>query len=220
MSGSTTNLDLISQSQSSKEITANAMFAAASPAMFGGRRASTCTGLTWGYYGGYSHKSDGSLLEVANGTLTLAANSTNRVYVSNSGTVATVTGSTAAADEQYMLYGVVTGPSSVVSYSDNRACFTPPWFSARASIDVASADATLAGATRCCKYLTITGALTVNRNVITPTDVWQGYVFNNTSGAYTVTVKTSGGTGVVVGQGKRCILLADGTNVVRITADV
>lgn len=220
MSGSTTNLDLISQSQSSKEITANAMFDAASPAMFGGRRASTCTGLTWGYYGGYSHKSDGSLLEVANGTLTLAANSTNRVYVSNSGTVATVTGSTAAADEQYMLYTVVTGASSVTSYSDNRACFTPPWFSARASIDVASADATLSGPTRHCKYLTITGALTVNRNVITPTDVWQGYVFNNTSGAYTVTVKTSGGTGVVVGQGKRCILLADGTNVVRITGDV
>jgi hypothetical protein len=220
MSGSSTNLDLISQSQSSKEITANAMFDAASPAMFGGRRASTCTGLTWGYYGGYSHKSDGSLLEVANGTLTLAANSTNRVYVRNSGTVATVTGSTAAADEQYMLYTVVTGASSVTSYSDNRACFTPPWFSSRASIDVASADATLWWLLRRCKYLTITGALTVNRNVITPTDVWQGYVFNNTSGAYTVTVKTSGGTGVVVGQGKRCILLADGTNVVRITADV
>lgn len=219
MSGSSTNLDLIVQSQASKEITANAMFDAASPAMFGGRRASTCTGLTWGYYGGDSNKSDGTIVTVANGTLTLAANSTNRVYVSNSGTVA-VTGSTPAADEQYMLYTVVTGASSVTSYSDNRACFTPPWFSSRASIDVASADGTLSGATRHCKYLTITGALTVNRNVITPTDVWQGYVFNNTSGAYTVTVKTSGGTGVVVGQGKRCILLADGTNVVRITADV
>jgi hypothetical protein len=45
-------------------------------------------------------------------------------------------------------------------------------------------------------------------------------IFNNTTGAYTVTVKTSAGTGIVVGQGKRAILLADGTNVVRITADV
>lgn len=219
MSGSTTNLDLISQSQSSKEMTANAMFDAASPAMFGGRRASTCTGLTWGYYGGDSNKSDGTIVTVANGTLTLAANSTNRVYVSNSGTVA-VTGSTPAADEQYVLYTVVTGASSVTSYSDIRTCFSPPWFSSRGSIDVAAADATLSGYSRRVKYLTITGALTVNRNVIVPTDVWQGYVFNNTSGAYTVTVKTSGGTGVVVGQGKRCILLADGTNVVRITADV
>lgn len=219
MSGSTPNLDLISQSQSSKEITANAMFDAASPAMFGGRRASTCTGLTWGYYGGDSNKSDGTIVTVANGTLTLAANSTNRVYVSNSGTVA-VTGSTVAADEQYVLYTVVTGASSVTSYSDIRTCFSPPWFSSRGSIDVAAADATLSGYSRRVKYLTITGALTVNRNVIVPTDVWQGYVFNNTSGAYTVTVKTSGGTGVVVGQGKRCILLADGTNVVRITADV
>jgi hypothetical protein len=219
MSGSTTNLDLISQSQSSKEITANAMFDAASPAMFGGRRASTCTGLTWGYYGGEAYNSNGNMMTVANGTLTLAANATNRVYVSNSGTVA-VTGSTPAADEQYVLYTVVTGASSVTSYSDIRTCFSPPWFSSRGSIDVAAADATLGGYSRRVKYLTITGALTVNRNVITPTDVWQGYVFNNTSGAYTVTVKTSGGTGVVVGQGKRCILLADGTNVVRITADV
>jgi len=219
MSGSSTNLDLIVQSQASKEITANAMFDAASPAMFGGRRASTCTGLTWGYYGGDSNKSDGTIVTVANGTLTLAANSTNRVYVSNSGTVA-VTGSTPAADEQYVLYTVVTGASSVTSYSDIRTCFSPPWFSSRGSIDVAAADATLSGYSRRVKYLTITGALTVNRNVIVPTDVWQGYVFNNTSGAYTVTVKTSGGTGVAVGQGKRCILLADGTNVVRITADV
>lgn len=219
MSGSSTNLDLIVQSQASKEITANAMFDAASPAMFGGRRASTCTGLTWGYYGGDFNKSDGTIVTVANGTLTLAANSTNRVYVSNSDTVA-VTGSTPAADEQYVLYTVVTGASSVTSYSDIRTCFSPPWFSSRGSIDVAAADATLSGYSRRVKYLTITGALTVNRNVIVPTDVWQGYVFNNTSGAYTVTVKTSGGTGVVVGQGKRCILLADGTNVVRITADV
>jgi hypothetical protein len=219
MSGSTTNLDLISQSQSSKEVTANAMFDAASPAMFGGRRASTCTGLTWGYYGGEAYNSNGNMMTVANGTLTLAANATNRVYVSNSGTVA-VTGSTPAADEQYLLYSVVTGASSVTSYSDIRTCFAPPYFSTRSSVDVAAADATLGGANRRCKYLTITGALTVNRNVIVPTDVWQGYVFNNTSGAYTVTVKTSGGTGVVVGQGKRCILLADGTNVVRITADV
>ncbi len=219
MSDSTTNLDLISQSQSSKEITANALFDASSPAMFGGRRAASCSGLTWGYYGGDINKSDGSILVVPNGTLTLAASSTNRVYVTNSGGIATITGSTAASDELYMLYSVVTGPSTVTSYHDNRFCYSPPWHFSMASIDVASGDGTLSGPSRRCKYLTITGALSVNRNVITPTE-WQGTVFNNTTNAYTITVKTAAGTGIVVGQGKRCLLLADGTNVVRITADV
>ena len=65
----------------------------------------------------------------------------------------------------------------------------------------------------------ITGALSVNRNLVVP-NYWDGAIFNNTTNAYTVTVKTSAGTGIVVAQGKRAILLADGTNVVRVTADV
>lgn len=219
MSNSSTYLDVISESQAGKATTANALFDATSPASFGGRRASACSGLTWGYYGGDFNKSDGSILDVPNGTLTLAANSTNRVYVTNSGGIATLPGSTAASDELYMLYSVATGPSTVTSYHDNRFCYSPPWHFSRASIDVASGDGTLSGPHRRCKYLTITGALSANRNVITPNE-WQGVVYNNTTNAYTVTVKTSAGTGIVVGQGKRCMLLADGTNVVRITADV
>ena len=39
-------------------------------------------------------------------------------------------------------------------------------------------------------------------------------MFCNNSGAFTTTFKTSGGTGIVVAQGKRALLLADGTNVV------
>jgi hypothetical protein len=89
----------------------------------------------------------------------------------------------------------------------------------RTSVDVSAGDVTLSGATRRAWYLIINGTLTVNRNVVVPND-WHGYVFVNTTGAYTVTVKTSGGSGVVVAQTKRAKLLADGTNVVRLTADV
>ncbi len=220
MANSTTNLDLISQSQSSKEVTANAMFDAASPATFGGRRASACTGLTWGYYGGDYLAGSGLRVGVANGTLTLSANSTNTIYVTRSGTITYRTSATPASDEVDVLYTVYTGPSTVTSYLDSRNSFFRSWASPQDSFSVASGDFTiLSGSAMRSKYLTITGALTVNRNVIVP-NYWDSMIFNNTSGAYTVTVKTSGGTGVVVGQGKRCILLADGTNVVRITADV
>lgn len=59
-----------------------------------------------------------------------------------------------------------------------------------------------------------TGALTGNRNVIVPATVQQYWVDNSTTGAYDLTIKTSAGTGVVIGAGQRAILYCDGTNVV------
>lgn len=64
-------------------------------------------------------------------------------------------------------------------------------------------------------FLFFTGTLTGNVNVIVPTSqshVW--LIQNNCTGAFTVTVKTAAGTGVVVDQGIRYCLYCDGTNVV------
>ena len=219
MADSTTNLDLLSESQSGKAVSANALFDAASPSTFGARRASACSGLTWGYYGGWIYKADCSLVEIANGTISLTASQTNRVYAKTDGTISAVAGTTPAADEMLLLYYVITGTSSVSSYDDYRFAYHYPWTVMSTSVDVSAGDATLTGLTRRAGYLIINGTLTVNRNVIVPNN-WHGYVFVNTTGAYTVTVKTSAGSGVVVTQTKRAKLLADGTNVVRLTADV
>jgi hypothetical protein len=59
-----------------------------------------------------------------------------------------------------------------------------------------------------------TGVLTGNRTIEVPTELQQYWVFNNTSGAFTLTVKTNAGTGVVVPQGSGMILYCDGSNVV------
>lgn len=61
-----------------------------------------------------------------------------------------------------------------------------------------------------------TGALTGNISVIVPTASGLYFVYNNTSGSYTLTVKTSAGTGIAVTQGQRAILACDGTNVVTV----
>ena len=53
MSSSTSLLDLLIQSQASKEITANNLFNAGSPAALFARRESLCSALNWYYYGGY-----------------------------------------------------------------------------------------------------------------------------------------------------------------------
>jgi hypothetical protein len=63
-------------------------------------------------------------------------------------------------------------------------------------------------------FYEFTGALTANISVVVPNNVRQFFVRNATTGAYTLTVKTSAGTGVVVVQGTRAQLECDGTNVV------
>lgn len=123
MANSTTNIDTISASQAGKETTANAFFDAASQAALLGRRASTSSGLTWGYYGGNFTKSDGTLVAISNGTLTLTASTTNYITVLRStGVVYCATSTTAWNDNSnYLrLYSVVTGTSTVTSYTDYR----------------------------------------------------------------------------------------------------
>lgn len=124
MSDSTTRLDLIQQAQAQKEVTANAMFDAASTAMLFGRRASTTTGLTWGYYGGYLSVS-GTPTAIANGTVALTASATNYVESTTAGSVSKNT--TAFTSGRIPLYVIVTGTATVTSYTDRR-CFSMPTF--------------------------------------------------------------------------------------------
>ena len=60
-----------------------------------------------------------------------------------------------------------------------------------------------------------TGALTGNRVIIVPATVQQYWVDNQTTGAYTFTVKTSAGLGVALASGERAIMYSDGTDVLR-----
>lgn len=78
-------------------------------------------------------------------------------------------------------------------------------------------DVTLTSAQYANQIQEFTGTLTGNINVIEPTNVNVYYIYNNTNGAYTLTVKTAAGTGIVVTQGARTILYCDGTNIVNAT---
>ena len=59
------------------------------------------------------------------------------------------------------------------------------------------------------------GILTGNRNIIVPATIQQNWITNDTTGSFSLTVKTSAGTGIVVPQGEAQILYCDGTNVVQ-----
>ena len=71
-------------------------------------------------------------------------------------------------------------------------------------IDVAgSADVTLSDLQAQYSCLVFSGTLTGNISVIVPAEENGWWIENDTGGAYTMTVKKSGGTGVAVTQGKR-----------------
>lgn len=119
MADSTTNLDTISSSQASKEVTANALFDAGSPATLYGRRASATANLTWGFYGGTLNIS-GTLTAIANGTVALTGSATNYVEADPAtGTVSKNTTSFTAG--KIPLYSIVCGTSTITSYTDKRA---------------------------------------------------------------------------------------------------
>lgn len=74
-------------------------------------------------------------------------------------------------------------------------------------------DYTLAGVELNRISYRFTGLLTGNRNIVVPASVQQYWIDNETTGAFTLTVKTAAGTGKVVAQLNRTILYCDGTNV-------
>jgi hypothetical protein len=63
----------------------------------------------------------------------------------------------------------------------------------------------------------ITGVLTGNRSLILPTKARHYVIWNTNSGAFTTTVKTVAGTGIVVPQNTVMQLMCDGTNIVEAT---
>jgi hypothetical protein len=125
MADSSTHLDQISPSQASKEVPANAIADAMSPAATFGRRASTTAVLTWGMYGGKYRKADGTVITKANATVALTDSATNYLLETD-GVVSNVTAAPSGwpgplAAGANALYEIVCAGGAVTSYTDYRA---------------------------------------------------------------------------------------------------
>ena len=89
------------------------------------------------------------------------------------------------------------------------------------SLSVAgSSDVTLTDAQMRNAVHEYTGTLTGNINLIVPARNKIYFVFNNTAGSFTLTVKTPSGTGITVTQGAKAILYCDATNVVNLSTNM
>lgn len=216
-----TNIPQILQSQSSKEVTANALFDAASPATIFGRNAETCTALTWGYLGG-KFSISGTPTAIANGTVALSASATNYVRVANatgvvdkvtsapSGWPGPVTGYTA-------LYELVTDTTAVVQAGSKDwrtlglgttagAGSTPTGTGfvhvtsgaqdgAAVAVDLSSAHAT--GVLAAARFPALTGDVTTSSGAIATTIAADAVTNSKAANMATATIKgrTTAGTG-------------------------
>lgn len=122
MANSTTNMDPVQTNAANKEAQVNAFIDAASMAATYARRASTTSGLTWGFYGGNVILTNKTRAQIANGTLTLTASSTNYVVALKSSGAASVSTTTTNWNSSlyWRLYEIVAGASTVTSYTDYR----------------------------------------------------------------------------------------------------
>jgi len=85
-------------------------------------------------------------------------------------------------------------------------------------VDVAgSSNVTLSEAQARYSQIECSGTLTGNIDVVVPAEDKLYVMRNTTTGAYTLTAKVSGGTGVAVTQGSAFHLGCDGTEVYRIS---
>jgi hypothetical protein len=211
MANSTTNLKTITSSQYQKEVTANGLFDACSPATIFGRK-DTSAGLNWDYYGG-TLLVDGIPTQISNGSVTLTASATNYVQATRAGVVSSSTSTVTAGN--FHLYSVTTNTTSVTQYYDYRAFRLPSC--GRLAKALTDANTTLADSEARNQILEFTGTLTATRDIVVPLAPFQWTVYNGTNQSLRFIGAT--GTGITVATTKRAIVYSDGTNVVRVTAD-
>ena len=180
------------------------------------------SGLIWYYYGG-TMIVDGVVTQIANNTstgVTLSASATNYIEADRSGTVTKNT--TGFTPGRIPLYTAVTNATTITSYTDCRAQWTPSGVDGKlARVMESDANITLTQAEAANDILQFTSSvsLTTTRNVVVPLAAQQWTVYNGTTGAQSLQFIGATGTGITVANGKRAIIYSDGTNVVRVTAD-
>lgn len=215
MADSSNTLETPTESTTIKEALIASLFSAASPAMIWGTKSSS-TGLTWKYYGGRL-PGGGAQVVVEDGQITLTPSATNYIEADPLSGVPSANTSDFTAGKIW-LYSAVCDANTVTSWTEYRGGGQS--LSPRLAKAVSNGTTTLSYLEAYAQILEFSGAITAQRDVVVPTYARQWTVYNGTSGGFGLQIKTSGGSGVVIANGKCAIVYCDGTNVVRATADI
>lgn len=113
--------------------------------------------------------------------------------------------------------GNPTAPTQAVGDNDTSiatTAFVQASVNGTVSVSIAgAATTTLTQAVYGVAIIKLTGAVTANKAVVFPSISGHWQVVNNSTGAFTVTLKTAAGSGVVISAGMSTNIYCDGTNV-------
>jgi hypothetical protein len=137
--------------------------------------------------------------------------------ITNSGTINGGTlGGTVTAAGTLNISGTATANTQAAGDNSTKLATTGYVYqttSGVATVATTGGGTTLTAAQYSVAVILATGALTTNATLVVPnTGIWM--VANRTTGAFTLTVKTAAGSGVVIAQGYSQEVVADGANVV------
>lgn len=122
-----------------------------------------------------------------------------------------------APKDSPVLTGTPTGPTQAVGDSSTKLAtdaFVQRAINGSLNVNVAGGvTVTLTQSQYGYPVIALVGALSANIAVVFPSQQGKWQVINNTTGSFTVTLKTAAGTGVVVTQGRSTNILCDATNV-------
>ena len=121
-----------------------------------------------------------------------------------------------ATGENSGTWGTITNTNLGTALEQAIVGYGNPNFATDANLTLTYTDTNAAQAARALVLnVTSTGSLSTTRELVVPTIQKQYIVQNNTSGSQSITVKTSGGTGITVPNGRKAHLYVDGTNVIQ-----
>ena len=218
MSDSTNPFGSIAIGQGDQATKANALFDASAPVAIYAKKYATTSGLTIGYHGG-KISVNGVVTVISDGTLTLTASTTN--YVEANPSTGAISKNTTAYTPGYWRIGrAVTGTASITTWYDDRFLNFGKQTQMLTKAFPSDANYTANAAEVDVDVINISaGTITATRDFIVPIAFpKQWTVINNT--AQSVQVIGATGTGITIATLKTAVVLADGTNVRRLTADV
>lgn len=213
-----TTLVQLTEGQYQPATAANELFKSVSPAGIFGRKHTTTTGLTWGYYGGYLNVA-GTLTSISDGTVSLTGSTTNYVESTTAGVVSA--NATAFTPGRIRLYTVTTGVSTISSYIDYRDFLIGPNVGGVLNkLWTSDANVTLVAAESAARFIALSsGGLSTTRDLIVPNQgAWT--IVNSTTGGQSVRIITASGNGITIATGKAAMVFANSLHIIRATADV
>lgn len=215
MADTSTPFGSIIPNAASQELRANGLLDALSPAAIYGLKNEDTTALTLGLHGG-KIPINGVVTVIADQTKSMTPSSVN--YVQANPTTGSVTTNTTGYTPGYWRIGRATAGASSFTWQDDR-------FSGLKTFGILSlafpsdANYTLTAAESDNDVLSInSGVITAARDLVVPLIPRQWTVINNT--AQSVRVIGATGTGITISTLKTATVMSDGTNIVRVTADV